>query len=344
MSAEPLLQVEDLTVSFPTDEGIVQAVRGVSFSLEPGRVLGIAGESGSGKSVTALAILGLLPRSARVAGSVRFRDRELLGASERQLTEVRGRQISVIFQDPMSSLNPVYTVGWQVAEMVSEHQGASKEVAWQRAIELLELVGIPRAAERAKSYPHEFSGGMQQRVVIATAMANSPDVIIADEPTTALDVTVQAQVLEALKAAQEETNASVVFITHDLGVMAGIADEVMVMYAGKPVEHALTDEAFYEPRMPYTLGLLASLPRLDTDAGEPLRPIPGSPPSLIDLPSGCPFRPRCPMARPRCSAEEPPLRRIGANGHRAACHFAEELEHRGIEVFAPISSDAEVPG
>jgi oligopeptide/dipeptide ABC transporter ATP-binding protein len=340
---EPLLQVEGLTVRFPTDLGTVQAVRGVSFSLEPGRVLGIAGESGSGKSVTALAILGLLPRSARVAGSVRFRGRELLGMSERELTQIRGRRISVIFQDPMSSLNPVYTVGWQVAEMVSEHQPVSKEEAWRRAIELLELVGIPRAAERAHSYPHEFSGGMQQRVVIATAMANEPDVIVADEPTTALDVTVQAQVLEALKTAQEETNASVIFITHDLGVMAGIADEVMVMYAGKPVEHASTDDAFYEPRMPYTVGLLASLPRLDTDADEPLRPIPGSPPSLIDLVPGCPFTPRCPMARPRCTKEEPDLRQVGSHDHLAACHFAEELEDRGVEIFAPIATDAEVP-
>ena len=340
-----MLQVEGLTVGFPTDEGIVQAVRGVSFSLAPGRVLGIAGESGSGKSVTSLAILGLLPRSARVAGSVRFRGRELLGLSERELAHVRGSRISVIFQDPMSSLNPVYTVGWQVAEMVSQHQEVSKKEAWRRAVELLELVGIPRAAERAQSYPHEFSGGMQQRVVIATAMANAPDVIVADEPTTALDVTVQAQVLEALKTAQEETNASVIFITHDLGVMAGIADEIMIMYAGKPVEHASRDEAFYEPRMPYTLGLLASLPRLDTDAAEPLRPIPGSPPSLIDLPSGCPFTPRCPMARPRCSAEEPELRRVGADGHRAACHFAEELEDRGVEIFAPIATDLEaLPG
>jgi oligopeptide/dipeptide ABC transporter ATP-binding protein len=338
----PLLEVDDLTVAFPTDEGIVQAVRGVNFSLEPGRVLGIAGESGSGKSVTSLAIMGLLPRSARVAGSVRFRGRELLGLSERALEEIRGRRISVIFQDPMTSLNPVYTVGWQVAEAIEMHQDVPKRKAWARAIELLELVGIPRAAERAESYPHEFSGGMQQRVVIATAMANDPDVIIADEPTTALDVTVQAQVLEALKTAQEETNAAVIFITHDLAAMAGIADEIIVMYAGKPVESAPTDEIFYRPRMPYTVGLLASLPRLATDAREPLRPIPGSPPQVIDLPPGCPFTPRCPLAREQCREEEPDLRQIGEN-HLTACHFAEELEERGgEEIFAPIAADTEV--
>jgi peptide/nickel transport system ATP-binding protein len=340
--AEPLLAVENLTVSFPSDEGLVKAVRGMSFSLEPGRVLGIAGESGSGKSVTSLAIMGLLPGNARVTGSVRFRGKELIGASERELSHVRGSQISVIFQDPMSSLNPVYTVGWQVAEMISEHQDVSKDDAWKRAVELLETVGIPRAAERAKSYPHEFSGGMQQRVVIAIAMANDPDVIIADEPTTALDVTVQAQVLEALKTAQEKTNAAVIFITHDLGVMAGIADDIMVMYAGKPVEYAPTDEIFYSSRMPYTVGLLASLPRLDTDASDPLRPIPGSPPSVVHLPSGCPFRPRCPLARDRCAAEEPELRPVLGGKHFAACHFAEELEGRGEEIFPPVAHDTEV--
>jgi oligopeptide/dipeptide ABC transporter ATP-binding protein len=342
MAGEALLEVEGLTVAFPTDEGIVQAVRGVSFSLEAGQVLGIAGESGSGKSVTSLAIMGLLPRAARIAGSVRFRGRELLGLSERALEEIRGRRISVIFQDPMTSLNPVYTVGWQVAEAIEMHQDVPRRKAWARAIELLELVGIPRAAERAESYPHEFSGGMQQRVVIATAMANDPDVIIADEPTTALDVTVQAQVLEALKKAQEETNAAVIFITHDLAAMAGIADEIIVMYAGKPVESAPTDDLFYSPRMPYTVGLLASLPRLDTDASDPLRPIPGSPPQVIDLPLGCPFTPRCPLAREECTEEEPDLRKIGEN-HLTACHFAEELEERGGEqIFAPIAEDTEV--
>ncbi|MGH2971662.1 MAG: ABC transporter ATP-binding protein [Gaiellaceae bacterium] len=345
MTGEPLLEVKDLTVAFPTDEGVVQAVRGLGFTLEPGRVLGIAGESGSGKSVTALAILGLLPGSARVAGSVRFRGQELLGRPERELTKIRGSQIAVIFQDPMSSLNPVYTVGWQVAEAISEHQDVTKDQAWKRAVELLEIVGIPRAAERAKSYPHEFSGGMQQRVVIATAMANDPDVIIADEATTALDVTVQAQVLEALKTAQQKTQAALIFVTHDLGVMAGMADHIMIMYAGKPVEYASTDDIFYSPRMPYTVGLLASLPRLDVDTKEPLRPIPGSPPSVIDLPPGCPFAPRCPMARAHCWKEEPELRAIGSRDHLTACHYAEELEERGEDIFAPTTVDAEVlPG
>ncbi|MBV8481153.1 MAG: ABC transporter ATP-binding protein [Actinobacteria bacterium] len=342
--SEPVLEVENLTVSFPTDEGTVQAVRGVGFSLHPGRVLGIAGESGSGKSVTALAIMGLLPRNARVAGSVRFRGEELLGKRDRDLAKIRGSHISVIFQDPTSSLNPVYTVGWQVAEVISEHRNVSKDEAWKRAVELLEIVGIPRAAERAKSYPHEFSGGMQQRVVIATAMANDPDVIIADEATTALDVTVQAQVLEALKAAQAETQAAMMFITHDLGVMAGFADEIMVMYAGKPVEYGSTDDIFYAPRMPYTVGLLASLPRLDTDASEPLRPIPGSPPSLVHLPPGCPFTPRCPLAQAICSQEEPELRAVEGAGHRAACHFSEELAGRGEEIFAATATDSELHG
>ena len=342
MSDETLLEVEDLTVAFPTDEGLVEAVRGVSFSLEPGKVLGIAGESGSGKSVTSLAIMGLLPRSARVAGSVRFRGQELLALGERGLEKIRGRRISVIFQDPMTSLNPVYTVGWQVAEAIETHQDVPRRKAWARAIELLELVGIPRAAERAQSYPHEFSGGMQQRVVIATAMANDPDVIIADEPTTALDVTVQAQVLEALKTAQEETNAAVIFITHDLAAMAGVADEIIVMYAGKPVESAPTDELFYRPRMPYTVGLLASLPRLDTDASDPLRPIPGAPPQVIDLPPGCPFTPRCPLSRAKCREEEPRLREIGPN-HLTACHFAEELEERGAQIFVPTAADTTEP-
>jgi oligopeptide/dipeptide ABC transporter ATP-binding protein len=342
VSDQPLLEAEDLTVAFQTDEGVVRAVRGVNFSLEPGRMLGIAGESGSGKSVTTLAIMGLLPKSARVGGSVRFQGRELIGLSERAFEQIRGQRISIIFQDPMTSLNPVYSVGWQVAEAIQLHQKVSKKQAWSRAIELLEVVGIPRAAERAESYPHEFSGGMQQRVVIATAMANDPDVIIADEPTTALDVTVQAQVLEALQKAREKTNAAVIFITHDLAAMAGLVDQIIVMYAGKPVESAPTDEIFYRPRMPYTVGLLASLPRLDTDAAEPLRPIPGSPPSVVDLPLGCPFTPRCPLAREECNEEEPELREFG-EGHLTACHFAEELEERGgEEIFAPTAADTEV--
>ena len=341
----PLLSVTDLRVEFPTDDGLVKAVRGVSFSLDPGRVLGIVGESGSGKSVTALALMGLLPRTARVEGSVRYRRRELLGLRDRELTAIRGRDLAMIFQDPMTSLNPVYTLGWQLAEAVRVHQDVSKREARDRAVELLGLVGIPNPRERAASYPHEFSGGMRQRALIAMAMANDPDVIIADEPTTALDVTVQAQVLETLKQAQEETHAAILLITHDLGVVAGLADEVMVMYAGRVVEVGSVEDIYYRPRMPYTLGLLGSLPRVDTE-GEPLTPIQGSPPSLIDLPPGCPFWPRCPMSRQQCRESEPELRLVAPGGHRAACHFAEELATgvRPEQVFEVAVADADLAG
>jgi len=352
----PVLEVRDLTVEFPTPDGVVHAVRGVSFDLDPGEVLAVVGESGSGKSVTALAIMGLLPRTARIDGSVRYKGREILGLKDKELQEVRGREIAMIFQDPMTSLNPVYTVGWQLAEAVRAHRGhrskegeskkdSSKVAAWDRAVELLELVGIPHASARARSYPHEFSGGMRQRTVIAMAMANDPDVIVADEPTTALDVTVQAQILETLEKAQAETQAAIVLITHDLGVVAGVADEVLVMYAGKPVEVGTVDDVYYSPRMPYTLGLLGSLPRLDVE-GEPLTPIKGSPPSLVNLPPGCPFTPRCPMAREHCDEVEPELRPVAGAGHRAACHYAEELagDVRAEDVFAPVTVDDVVAG
>jgi oligopeptide/dipeptide ABC transporter ATP-binding protein len=336
-----VLEVEDLSVTFPTDDGKVQAVRGVSFELEPGEVLGIVGESGSGKSVTSLALLGLLPKTAVINGSVRFRGRELIGRSEKELMPVRGGSIAMIFQDPLSALNPVYTVGWQISEALMAHQDLSKEESWERSIELLDVVGIPRASERISSYPHEFSGGMRQRVVIAIAIANDPDVIIADEPTTALDVTVQAQVLEALKMAQQRTHAAIILITHDLGVVAGMADRVMVMYAGKTVELAKAEDLYYSPRMPYTQGLLGSLPRLDISGQEKLRPIPGSPPSLLNLPPGCPFVKRCPMARQLCIDEEPALRPVAGADHLSACHFAEELaDHESI--FSATSGDPEV--
>ncbi|MGW6496368.1 dipeptide ABC transporter ATP-binding protein [Nonomuraea angiospora] len=319
----PVLEVTDLNVSF---DG-VPAVRGVSYHVEPGEVLGIVGESGSGKSVTSAAVMGLLPPGARVTGSVRLHGKELIGAPERELTSFRGKAISMVFQDPLSALTPVYRVGDQIAEAVRVHQRVSKETALVKAVELLELVGIPRPAERALAFPHEFSGGMRQRVVIAMAIANDPDVIICDEPTTALDVTIQAQVLEVLKKAQRKTGAAIIMITHDLGVVAGFADRVLVMYAGRPVEVGDVDDIYYGMRMPYTVGLLGSIPRVDRGARQPLAPIEGSPPSPEALPPGCPFAPRCPMKIDACDEGEPPLFDVGA-GHRAACIRWQEVRPR----------------
>ncbi len=335
---EPALQIDRLEVDFPTKDGVVHAVRGVDFTLAAGEVLGIVGESGSGKSVTALASMGLLPKSAQVRGSIRFQGREILGLKEKQLTKVRGTGIAMIFQDPMTSLNPVYTIGWQIAEAILAHQDISKNAAKQRAIELLAKVGIPNPAERVDNYPHEFSGGMRQRAVIAIAMANDPEVILADEPTTALDVTVQAQVLDSLRTALTETGAALLLITHDLGVIAGIADRVLVMYAGRAVETGTAEDVFYRPSMPYTLGLLGSLPRLDSDGSERLRQIPGSPPSMLGDRTGCPFVPRCPLAAEICTTTEPELVVVPSvtseeGGHRAACHFAEAVgrgDHGGV--------------
>jgi oligopeptide/dipeptide ABC transporter ATP-binding protein len=341
---DDLLVVEDLSVGFPTDDGLVRAVRGVSYSLRSGEVLGIVGESGSGKSVTSLAVMGLLPGSAQISGSVRFRGQELLGAADKMLSRVRGDKIAMIFQDPMTSLNPVYTVGWQLAEAVRAHHDVSKHAAWDRAVELVQLVGIPNAKQRAGEYPHEFSGGMRQRVVIAMAMANDPDVIIADEPTTALDVTIQAQILETLDTAQNETGAAMVLITHDLGVVAGQADRVLVMYAGKAVEIGSVDDIYYQPRMPYTLGLLGSLPRLDQRRQSRLTPIVGSPPSLINLPPGCPFTPRCPLATERCEEIEPDLLATTSPAHVAACHYSERLVGvQPSDIFHATSEDTELP-
>ena len=339
---ETVLEVADLFVEFPTDDGLVRAVRGVSFQLRRGEVLGIVGESGSGKSVASLAVMGLLPGSARVSGSVRFRGQELLGASDKALSRVRGRQISMIFQDPMTSLNPVYPVGAQIAEAITAHHDVSRKAALDRAVELLDLVRIPNPRERARSYPHELSGGMRQRVVIAIAVTNDPDLIIADEPTTALDVTVQAQILEALETARAETGAALVLITHDLGVIAGQADRVLVMYAGKLVEVGTVEDIFYAPRMPYTLGLLGSLPRLDVKTDR-LSPIVGSPPSMINMPPGCPFTPRCPLAQEVCEAEEPAPAPTTTGEHLAACHFSEQLDGLAPEeLFRPTALDVEV--
>ena len=327
---DSVLSVEHLEVDFPTKDGAVHAVRGVDFRLASGEVLGIVGESGSGKSVTALATMALLPKSATVRGSIRFNGRELLTLKEKQLTGVRGTGVSMIFQDPMTSLNPVYTIGWQIAEAILAHQDVSKEEAGKKAVELLRKVGIPYPEERVNNYPHEFSGGMRQRAVIAIAMANDPEVILADEPTTALDVTVQAQVLDSLRTALSETGAALLLITHDLGVIAGLSDQVLVMYAGRPVEVGTVEDIFYRPSMPYTLGLLGSLPRVDSEGKERLRQIPGAPPSMLGERTGCPFAPRCPLAQDVCRETEPDLKVVesvtSAQGeHRAACHFAEEV-------------------
>jgi oligopeptide/dipeptide ABC transporter ATP-binding protein len=324
-TGEAVLEVTDLSVGFPTDDGVVEAVRGVTYSLMPGEVLGIVGESGSGKSVTSLAIMGLLPRTARISGSVKLHGKELVGAPYETMQKLRGKTMAMVFQDPISSLNPVYSIGWQLAEAVRAHQDISKKAAAERAIDLLSTVGIPNAKQRASNYPHEFSGGMRQRVVIAMAIANDPDVLIADEPTTALDVTVQAQILETLDIAREATHAAMVLITHDLGVVAGVADRVLVMYAGKPVETGTVDNIYYESRMPYTLGLLDSVPRLDDRDGGVLRPIPGSPPSLLNLAPGCPFSPRCTYRIPICDQEEPALLDVDHPGHKAACHVSDLL-------------------
>ncbi|KAB8161774.1 ATP-binding cassette domain-containing protein [Streptomyces sp. 3MP-14] len=323
-SDEEILTVENLTVEFPTDDGAVQAVRGLSYTLRAREVLGIVGESGSGKSVSSMAIMGLLPKSARVRGSIRYRGQELLTLRPREQQALRGRKIAMIFQDPMTSLNPVRSVGDQLAEAVLAHHLVPRRQALARAAEMLNLVGIPQAERRLRAYPHEFSGGMRQRVMIAMAIINDPDVIIADEPTTALDVTVQAQILEKLLEVKDTVNAAILMITHDLGVIAGMAHRTLVMYAGKPVEIAATDDVFYEPRMPYTAGLLGSIPALDGERDERLRPIAGSPPSLIRLPAGCPFSPRCPLATEVCRTDEPELADVG-EGHRAACHHSERL-------------------
>jgi peptide/nickel transport system ATP-binding protein len=337
-----LLDVTDLTVGFPTDDGIVHAVRGVSFRLRMGDSLGIVGESGSGKSVSSLAVLGLLPKTAQISGSIRLYGEELLGLPEDQYAAIRGNKISMIFQDPLTSLNPVYTIGYQISEAVLAHNHISKRDAMKRAVELLGIVGIPFHEQRVDSYPHEMSGGMRQRAVIAIAMANNPDVIFADEPTTALDVTVQAQVLEALEAARAETGAALVLITHDLGVIAGHADRVCVMYAGKLVETGTVEDVFYTPRMPYTLGLLSSLPRLDEGGRQRLTPIVGAPPSLLNLPPGCPFTPRCPLAAAICEALEPDLLQTDHSGHFSACHFHSRLvQVDPTTLFVPTSVDTE---
>jgi oligopeptide transport system ATP-binding protein len=323
----PLLSVRDLRAHFETEDGIVRAVDGVSFDIDRGDVFSIVGESGSGKSVTAMSILGLIPELKIDAGEILWKGENLLDYSDEELDSIRGGEIAMVFQDPLTSLNPVHPVGRQVGEMARIHEGLNKKQAMQRAIEMLDLVGIPEPAKRARMYPHEFSGGMRQRAMIAMAVTCNPDLLIADEPTTALDVTVQAQVLEALVAIKDEIESAIMLITHDLGVVAGLSDRVMVMYAGRQAEVGTVDEVFYESRHPYTLGLLGSIPRLESDSTEPLIPIPGSPPSLIHRPPGCPFHPRCAFREVpgRCDQEVPALRPVSTTQHTAACHFAETL-------------------
>lgn len=313
----PILDVQDLRVTFASTGAPVQAVRGISFTLDAGRALGVVGESGSGKSAVLLAALGLLPVTASVSGSVRFRGQELLGAGEKALRRIRGKEIGMIFQDPLTSLNPVLSVGEQIMEAVRAHSRLGKAHARRRAVELLKVVAIPGAEHRLRAYPHEFSGGMRQRVVIAIAMANNPGLLIADEPTTALDVTVQAQILELLAQLRETEGLATVLVTHDLGVVAGFADDVLVMYAGRVVEQAPVLDLFDQPRHPYTCGLFACVPQLQVDDAE-LNPIGGSPPPMWAPDGGCPYAPRCPLRIDICDQMIPPLVSTGANA--AACH------------------------
>jgi oligopeptide/dipeptide ABC transporter ATP-binding protein len=335
-----VLSVRDLRVEFDTDDGVVTAVDGLSFDIRENEVLAVVGESGSGKSVTAMAIMGLLPRTARVTGDVWFRGEPILGLGDRELCQIRGRRIAMVFQDALTALNPVYTVAAQIAEAMTVHNKLSDRDVDRRVEELLGLVGIPNPRQRMKQYPHEFSGGMRQRAMIAMAIANDPDVLIADEPTTALDVTIQAQVLDVLERVQRETRSAIALITHDLGVVAGVANRVMVMYAGRAVEVGNVDDLFYQPRHPYTLGLLASLPRVDVEARDRrLFRIKGQPPSLLHVPPGCAFHPRCDYARvpEPCAVDTPALRDVGPL-HRSACHFAEELANESVAALQERSS------
>jgi peptide/nickel transport system ATP-binding protein len=331
----PLLEVKNLSVHFPTADGLVKAVDGVSFSLQPGETLGVVGESGSGKSVSFLTVMGLIDRkNAKVEGEIIFQGQDLLKLPKDELRLVRGAKIGMIFQDPMSSLHPFYKVGDQIAEAIRAHQDISKKEARDLAVELLRRVNIPRPAERARQFPHEFSGGMRQRAMIAMALSLNPDLVIADEPTTALDVTVQAQILDLVDRLKQEFNAAVVLITHDLGVVAEHCDHIQVMYAGKIMEQGSAEAIYYEPLNPYTWGLLQSIPRLDADL-ERLHPIRGAPPSLIHVPTGCAFHPRCPYVFDPCATDVPPL--LPVDGHHAtACHLslADKLRIRNEEVLA----------
>ncbi len=323
---EPLLEVKNLQTQFFTQDGVVKAVEDVSFYVMPGETLGVVGESGSGKSITGLSIMRLIPSPPGkiVNGEVIFEGQDLLKLNDDQIRRIRGNQIAMIFQDPMTSLNPVLTINRQISEALQLHMGMSKDQAKARSIELLRMVGIPNAEERIDQYPHQFSGGMRQRVMIDMALSFNPKLIIADEPTTALDVTIQAQILDLMRSLQAERDTGVIMITHSMGVVAGMADRVQVMYAGSIVETASTEEIFANPRHPYTVGLMKSIPRLDARERERLEPIRGLPPDLIDLPDICPFVPRCDYAREKCEQKRPPLLEV-APGHKSACWFWEEV-------------------
>jgi oligopeptide/dipeptide ABC transporter ATP-binding protein len=318
--AERLLEVQDLKVHFATEDGIVRAVDGVSFELDRGKVLGIVGESGSGKSVTAMTLMGLTRDvNSRFEGSVLYRGKDLVQVSDAEMQDFRGNEIGMIFQDPMTSLNPVYRIGEQIVEAIQAHETVDKRTAKRRAVELLRQVGIPNPESRVDDFPHQFSGGMRQRAMIAMALSCNPSILIADEPTTALDVTIQAQIIELIGRLKDEFDSGVILITHDLGVVADIADEIVVMYAGRVVERGATRDLFYDPQHPYTWGLLGSIPRLDRPRPERLHTITGSPPSLINLPQGCKFRPRCPFAFDRCTQEPQLEERVGTPRHRDRC-------------------------
>jgi oligopeptide/dipeptide ABC transporter ATP-binding protein len=318
--AEKLLEVNDLKVRFATEDGIVQAVSGISFGLERGKVLGIVGESGSGKSVTAMTLMGLTRGvNALFEGEVLYKGTDLLKVSDRGLQGYRGNELGMIFQDPMTSLNPVYRIGEQIAEAIQAHAKVDKRTARSRVIELLRQVGIPNPERRVDDFPHHFSGGMRQRAMIAMALSCNPSILIADEPTTALDVTIQAQIVELISRLKDDFDSAVIFITHDLGVIAEIADEILVMYAGRVVERGSKRDLFYDPQMPYTWGLLGSIPRLDKPRAERLHTIEGMPPSLINLPEGCKFRPRCPHAFEKCMQEPELENRVEAPGHLDRC-------------------------